>query len=177
MTAAADAAAHQEGGEMSPTSTRYETKNDHPAGGLSLALAAGAALILAIAASILVPVASARATSQCQSTPVAVVKANSKAGLQVSSLLKSTSYTPVIRTFTPKPSSTEGFTGYETIAVRSPAGTAPVVGTFKLTGNNPCSVVVTSAKIDLSRNSYLVKMMFPGEQGNPGNLKITLVSR
>jgi hypothetical protein len=153
-------------------------KKDHVAGGgLYLALATGGAVIPAIVASILVPFASARATPKCQSTPPAVVKANRTAQHQVRSLLKSASYTRVIRTFTPAPSSTKGFTGYETIGVRSPAGTGPVAGFFELTGNDPCSVVVTSAKVVLSRNSHLVKMMCPGEQGRTGNLKVTLVSR
>jgi hypothetical protein len=102
---------------------------------------------------------------------------NSKAERQANTLLKSTRYTPVIRTYTPKPSSTKQFTGYETIAVKSPQGTAPVVGYFKLTGNAPCSVVVTSAKVVLTRNSYLVTLKFPGEQGKTGSLKVTLISR
>jgi hypothetical protein len=163
---------------MSAMPIRHENNEDHPAGGrLCLAVAIGAAFVLAIATSIIAPVASARTTSKCQTTSAAVINANSKAARQAAGLLKNTSYTPVSRTYTPKPSSTKGFTGYQTIVVRSPAGIAPVVGYFKLSGNDPCSVVVTSAKVDLSRNAYLINMAFPGEQGKTGNLKVTVVSR
>jgi hypothetical protein len=122
------------------------------------------------------PVA-ARAAAICRPAPPAVITTNQKAARQANALLKSTSYTPIIRTFTPTPSSTKGFTGYQTIAVKSPKGTAPVVGHFQLTGNAPCSVVVTSAKVVLSQNAYLVTLKFPGEQGKTGSLKVTLVSR
>ena len=162
---------------MSAVQIRHEEEQGNgPVRRIGVALGLASVLILATMVAVFVP-ASARAASSCQSTPAAVLKANSKAEQQVTKLLKSTSYTPVIRTFTPKPSSTKGFTGYETITVKSPKGTAPVVGSFKLTGNAPCSVVVTSAKIALSSNSYQMTLKFPGEQGTTGSLKVALISR
>jgi hypothetical protein len=162
---------------MSAVQIRHE-EEQHQAGisRMYLALVLASALILTTAVVILVP-APARAASGCQSTSAAVVMTNNKAEQRANTLLKSTTYTPVIRTFTPKPSSTKGFTGYETISVKSPKGTAPVVGYFKLTGNASCSVVVTSARVALSRNSYLVALKFPSEQGKTGSLKVTLISR
>jgi hypothetical protein len=133
--------------------------------------------LLILTATIASATASARAVSGCQSTSPAVVSTNSKAEQRASKLLKSTSYTPLSRTFTPKPTSTKQFTGYETITVKSPKGTAPVVGYFKLTGNTACSVVVTSARVALSQNAYLVALKFPGSQGKTGSLKVTLISR
>jgi hypothetical protein len=120
--------------------------------------------------------ASARADSVCQASPSAIAKTNSVAERQATTLLNSNRYTQVTRTLTPKPSSTKGFTGYETIALKAPIGRTPVIGFFKLAGNTPCSVVVTSANVDLSRNAYVVKMKFPGEQGMTGSLKVTLVA-
>lgn len=115
--------------------------------------------------------------ASCQVTAKAVVNQNAVAERQTKKLLGNTSYTPVIRTFTPKPTATRGFTGYATIVVKSPRGTSPVVGYFTRTGGEPCSVVVISAGVALDRDAYIVKLKFPGEQGNPGKLKVTLVSR
>jgi hypothetical protein len=135
-------------------------------------LPTSAAVALAIAAA-----SSASAHAACQVTPKAVVKQNAAAERRTKKLLGNTSYTPVIRTFTPKPTATRGFTGYETIVVKSPKGTSPVVGYFMQSGGESCSVVVTSAGVALDRNAYVVKLKFPSEQGNPGKLKVTLISR
>lgn len=132
-----------------------------------------AAVALAIGAVGSVP---AHAAS-CQVTPNAVLKQNAAAERQTRKLLGNTSFTPLIRTFTPKPTSTTGFNGSETIIVKSPKGTTPVVGYFTRKGGQPCSVVVTSASVVLARNAYVLKLKFPGEQGNAGKLKVTLVSR
>jgi hypothetical protein len=135
-------------------------------------LPTSAAVALAIAAA-----SSASAHAACQVTPKAVVKQNAAAERQTKKLLGNTSYTPVIRAFTPKPTATRGFTGYETIVVKSPKGTSPVVGYFTQSGGESCSVVVTSAGVALDRKAYVVKLKFPSEQGNPGKLKVTLISR
>jgi hypothetical protein len=135
------------------------------------ALPTSAAVALALAAA-----APAHAAS-CQVTPKTVVKQNAAAERLTKKLVGNTSYTPVIRTFTPKPTATKGFTGYATIVVKSPKGTTPVVGYFTRSGGEPCSVIVTSAGVALDRNAYVVKLKFPGEQGTPGKLKVTLVSR
>lgn len=132
-----------------------------------------AAVGLAYAAAASVP---ARAAS-CQVTAKAVARQNAAAKHLAKRLLGNTSYTPLMRTFTPKPSSTKGFTGYETIVVRSPKGTSPVVGYFTRKGGEACSLIVTSAGVSMSHNAYVVKLKFPGEQGNAGKLRITLVSR
>jgi hypothetical protein len=136
-------------------------------------LATCAAVALAIGATSSTPAHAAT----CQLTTKALGKQNAAAERQTKRLLASTSYTPVIRNFTLKPTSTRGFTGFETIVVKSPKGTTPVVGYFTQRGGEPCSVVITSAAVALARNAYVVKLKFPGEQGNPGRLKVTLISR
>jgi hypothetical protein len=136
-------------------------------------LPTSAAVALAIAAASSAPAYAA----SCHVTTKSVVKQNAAAERQAKHLLGSTSYTPVIQTFMPKPTATRGFTGYATIVVKSPNGTSPVVGYFAQRGGESCSVVVTSAGVALDRNAYVVKLKFPGEQGNPGKLQITLVSR
>ena len=56
--------------------------------------------------------------------------ANTQNQKQVKKLIGNTSYTPIVRTFTPKPTSTKDFNGYQRIVIRSPKGTGPVVGSF-----------------------------------------------
>jgi hypothetical protein len=138
------------------------------------ALAATAGIALAGSA-LAAPVAAHAATSP--STPKTVLTANAQNHKQVKKLLGNTSYTPLIRTFTPKPTSSKGFNGYERIVVKSPKGTGPVVGSFALKGAQAGSVVVTSAGVVQSQNAYVVNLKFPGEQGKTGKLQITLVSR
>ena len=114
--------------------------------------------------------------ANCPVTPNAVVRQNAAAAREAKKLLGNPSYTSVIRTFTPQATTTSGFTGYETIVVSSPKGTSPVVGYFTRSGAEPCSVVVTSAGVVLGRHAYVMKLKFPGQQGNPGKLKVTLIS-
>jgi hypothetical protein len=116
-------------------------------------------------------------TSSLQIASPATTKANARNERTVKHLIHNTSYTPIIRQFTPKPTSTKGFNGYETIIVKSPKGTSPVVGYYKLTGEDAGAVAVMSAKVDLRQNAYVLKLAFPGEQGNPGKLIISTISR
>jgi hypothetical protein len=107
----------------------------------------------------------------------AMAQANAGHEQTVKQLMHNTNYTPIIRTYTPKPTRTKGFTGYERIIVKSPKGTSPVAGYFKLSDADASSVIVTSARTDLKLNAYVVNLKFPGEQGNPGKLTVTTVSR
>ena len=113
--------------------------------------------------------------ASCQVTAKAVAKQNAAA--EGGEQAPGNTPPPLIRSFTPQLSSTKGFTGYETIVVKSPKGTSPVVGYFTRKGGEACSMVVMSAGVSLSRKAYVVKLKFPGEQGNAGKLRITLVSR
>lgn len=142
---------------------------------LAIVSLVGGALVLILAGTALA--ASPHANSNCPTTSPALLKRNMANQQTASKLMHNTSYTPIIRKFTPKPTSTKGFNGYQTIVVKSPKGTSPVAGFFKLTGAQRCSVVVTSARISLNQNAYELKLKFPGEQGNPGQLSVTLVSR
>jgi hypothetical protein len=140
-----------------------------------LGLIAAAGLALGGTAFAAAPIAASAATNQ--GTSKTVLAANKQNEKQVKKLLGNKNYTPVIRTYTPKPTSTKGFTGYETIVVGAPKGTTPVVGYFTLKGEQPSSVVVTAANVQLKRSAYVVKLKFPGEQGKTGKLKVTLISR
>ena len=137
-------------------------------------LTAAAALALAGTA-MAAPVASHAA--KVPHTSQRVLTTNAQNQKQVKKLIGNTSYTPIVRTLTPKPTSTKDFNGYQRIVIKSPKGTGPVVGSFRLTGANPSSVIVTSAQIVQKQNAYVINLKFPGEQGNPGTLMVTTVSR
>jgi hypothetical protein len=132
-------------------------------------------------AALLAPAGTAFANTMTTQSPhiasATVLKANTASQKTVKQLIHNTSYTPMIRQYTPKPTSTKGFNGYQQIIVKSPKGTTPVAGYFKLTGAASGSVVVTSARVDLKQNAYVLNLKFPGEQGNPGHLTVTTISR
>jgi hypothetical protein len=137
-----------------------------------------------LTAALLVPAGTAfaanshvKTTANTPAVSSALQKNNAQNEKIAKQLMGNTKYTPVIRTFTPKPTSTKGFTGYEQIIVKSPKGTTPVAGYFKLANAQQSSVIVTSAKVDLKQNAYVINLKFPGEQGNPGKLIVTTVSR
>ncbi len=114
---------------------------------------------------------------RCRQVPAALSRQNAAARRTTVRLLHNTNYTPVVRTFTPKITHTREFTGYGSIVVRSPKGTAPVAGFFVLRGADRCAITITSAQIVLRRHAYVLNFAAPGEQGNPGRVTITLVSR
>ena len=137
----------------------------------------GASLLLVPTTSALAGGRHAAAKSQCPTTSAALLKRNATNERMAKRLIHNTKYTPIVRTFTPKATSSVGFNGYQTLMVESPQGTSPVVGYFRLSSAQRCSVVVTSATIALKQNAYVLKLRFPGEQGNPGRLTVGLVSR
>ena len=137
-----------------------------------LTAAAGLALAgTAMAAPVATHAAKVPTTSQ------RVLTANAQNQKQVKKLIGNTSYTPIVRTLTPKPTSTKDFNGYQRIVIKSPKGTGPVVGSFVLSGAQPGSVIVTSAQVVQKQNAYVINLKFPGEQGKTGKLKVSLISR
>ena len=137
-------------------------------------LTAAAALALAGTA-MAAPVASHAA--KVPHTAQRVLTANAQNQKQVKKLIGNTSYTPIVRTFTPKPTSTKDFNGYQQIVIKSPKGTGAVVGSFALSGAQSGSVIVTSAQVVQKQNAYVINLKFPGEQGKTGKLKVSLISR
>ncbi|HXM86946.1 MAG TPA: hypothetical protein VN889_04880 [Solirubrobacteraceae bacterium] len=144
--------------------------------GVAIVALASSVPVAAVAAQVAAPAAQA-AAPKCQTVSPAIRSRNAAAERLTKQLLRNTSYTPRAKTFTPKITSTRGFTGYGSIVLAAPKGTTPVAGYFVLRGTEPCSVVVTGASIVLRRNAYVVSLKFPGEQGDPGRIAVTLVSR
>lgn len=86
------------------------------------------------------------------------------------------SYTPLVKTVTPEPTTTRHSTGFETVELGSPKGTVAVVGYFSTSGTRGCGPIITSARVIPGRSAYVVKLMFIGRHGDPGKLKLTLFS-
>jgi hypothetical protein len=133
--------------------------------------------LVSISATLPAAAPAAQVSTSCKMASALLLRRNAAAARTTQQLLHDTSYTPIVRMFKPRPTSTKGFTGHQTIVVRAPAGTSPVAGYFALRGAEPCSVIVTSAQVVLRRGAYVVTLKYPGEQGSAGRLTVTLVSR
>lgn len=76
----------------------------------------------------------------------------------------------ITRTINPNPTSTKGFTGFQTVTIKPPSQYVVLQGFATLSGGNTESVIITSTSATPAR--YQVKLKFPGEQGKNGKLYI-----
>ena len=76
----------------------------------------------------------------------------------------------ITRTITPKPTTTRGFTGFQTVTIRPPSQYVVLQGFATISGGDTESVIITSTSATPAR--YQVKLRFPGEQGTPGKLHV-----
>jgi hypothetical protein len=81
-----------------------------------------------------------------------------------------------VRVFHPHPTSTHGFTGYQTIRVRAPDGGSVVGGSARLVGGDRGAVVIRQAYVNPEHTRFVVRLEFPGEQGSPGQLRVRVVT-
>lgn len=80
------------------------------------------------------------------------------------------------RTVTPKIQRTAGFTGYATYTFAAPRGRRIVSASARITGATAHAVEIRGRAISHNRMRYTVRLVFPGEQGNPGKLVVRLGS-
>jgi hypothetical protein len=78
------------------------------------------------------------------------------------------------RTVTPKIQRTVHFTGYATYTFAAPRGRRIVSASARIIGAEPHAVAIGRRVLSGDRRRYTVKLVFPGEQGNPGKLRVTL---
>jgi hypothetical protein len=76
----------------------------------------------------------------------------------------------ITRTISPNPTTTKGFTGFQTVTIKPPSQYVVLQGFATLSGGNTSSVIITSTSSTPAR--YQVKLKFPGEQGKNGKLSI-----
>jgi hypothetical protein len=128
-------------------------------------LAAAVALIAALAAA--APTAAALAQeSPATSAPLATT-AKVRGGLLV--LLTK-------RTVVPKIQRTVHFTGYATYGFSAPRGRRITSASARIVGAEPHAVTIRSRAVSRDHRRYTVKLVFPGEQGNPGKLVVIIGS-
>jgi hypothetical protein len=78
------------------------------------------------------------------------------------------------RTVVPKIQRTVHFTGYATYTFLAPRGRRIVSASARILGAEPHAVAIRSRTVSHDRSRYTVKLVFPGEQGNPGKLRVVL---
>ena len=76
----------------------------------------------------------------------------------------------ITRTISPNPTTTRGFTGFQTVTIRPPSRYVVLQGFATISGGNTESVIITSTSATPAR--YQVKLRFPGEQGKSGKLHV-----
>jgi hypothetical protein len=126
-------------------------------------------------------VPSAAVAQRCPLVSSKIAQQNAKNRAQVNRLLHNPNYTPTIRTYNPRPTRFSGFDGFGTITFRAPRGTTAVVGAYTaIPPSGGCelgALQILSAGVSLHRNAYVMRLKFPGSQGDPGKLRIVLISR
>ncbi len=75
---------------------------------------------------------------------------------------------------TPKVQRTVHFTGYATYAFNTRSKRRIVSASARIVGAQAHAVKITAAAISRNRKRFTVKLVFPGEQGNPGKLVVRL---
>jgi hypothetical protein len=142
---------------------------------MSAVLVAMSALLVALA------LPSAAAPARCPIVSSKVARQNAKNRKLVNRLLHNPNYTPTIKRYRLKPTRFHGFSGFQTIRDRAPRGTTAVVGAYTaIPPRGGCqlgALQILSAGISLRSNAYVIRLKFPGSQGNPGRLRIVLISR
>jgi hypothetical protein len=139
--------------------------------------------IVAAMSAVLVAVVlpSAAVAQRCPIVSSKIARQNAENRKQVNRLLHNPNYTPTIRTYRARPTRFRGFDGFQTIRDRAPRGTTAVVGAYTaIPPEGGCelgALQILSARVNLRRNSYVMRLKFPGSQGNPGRLRIVLISR
>jgi hypothetical protein len=80
------------------------------------------------------------------------------------------------RTVAPKTQRTVHFTGYATYVFSAPRGRRIVSASARIVGAEPHAVAIRSRTVARDHKRYTVRLVFPGEQGNPGKLVVILGS-
>jgi hypothetical protein len=139
--------------------------------------------IVAAMSAVLVAVVlpSAAVAQRCPIVSSKIARQNAENRKQVNRLLHNPNYTPTIRTYRARPTRFMGFDGFQTIRDRAPRGTTAVVGAYTaIPPEGGCelgALQILSARVNLRRNAYVMRLKFPGSQGKPGRLRIVLISR
>lgn len=138
-----------------------------------------AATMTAVLVALVLP--SAAAAQRCPLVSSKIARQNAENRKRVNRLLHNPNYTPTIRTYRPEPTRFRMFDGFQTITDRAPRGTTAIVGAYTaIPPKGGCelgALQILSARVNLRRNAYVMRLKFPGSQGKAGRLRIVLISR
>ena len=79
--------------------------------------------------------------------------------------------TVISRRLAPRPTTTRGVNGFQTVTIAAPAGKTVLQGFATLSGGQTGSVVIESTRTVAGRR-FVVRLVFPGTQGTPGRLYV-----
>jgi hypothetical protein len=138
-----------------------------------------AAAVIAVLMALVLP--SVAVAQRCPIVSSKIARQNAENRKRVNRLLHNPSYTPTIRTYRAQPTRFKMFDGFQTIRDRVPRGTTAVVGAYTaIPPRGGCelgALQILSARVNVRRNAYVMRLKFPGSQGKPGKLRIVLISR
>jgi hypothetical protein len=138
-----------------------------------------AATMTAVLVALVLP--SAAAAQRCPLVSSKIARQTAENRKRVNRLLHTPNYPPTIRTYRPEPTRFRMFDGFQTITDRAPRGTTAVVGAYTaIPPKGGCelgALQILSARVNLRRNAYVMRLKFPGSQGKAGRLRIVLISR
>jgi hypothetical protein len=77
------------------------------------------------------------------------------------------------RTISKYTTTTKGENGYATVTLTPPAGKQILQGFATMTGGNATASIIQSTQV-VGSSRYVVKLLFPGQQGKPGVLHVQL---
>jgi hypothetical protein len=117
-------------------------------------------------------VPSAAVAQRCPMVSSKIARQNAENRERVNRLLHNPNYTPSVRTYRAQPTRFRMFDGFQTITDRAPRGTTAVVGAYTaLPPRGGCelgALQTLSARVNVRRNAYVMRLKFPGSQGKAG---------
>jgi hypothetical protein len=127
-------------------------------------------LALAVALGVvLLPATLAPATSAAASA-----SAGASSLPQATSLQSTVTVLITTKTLIPKPKRTVHFTGYATYTFAAPRGRRIVKASARISGAEEHAVRISRQSLSAGNTRYIIKLVFPNEQGNPGKLTVRL---
>jgi hypothetical protein len=134
-----------------------------------------------VAALALAPGALAQSGPANGGLPIAskpILKRNAANLDRMPALRRSRSYLVRTRVVTPRPTRAVGeFDSVGTVRVQAPHGSRVALGAFANIPDPDTLFRITTARIDRSRNQYVLHVRFPGSQGDPPRLRVTVAGQ
>jgi len=104
-----------------------------------------------------------------------ILRANTIDLREIARFRRSRMYLVRERIVTPSPDRQVGtFDSAGTVVVKAPPGTQAATGAFRNIPDPNTAFKITSATMNARRNAYVLQVLFPGSQGNPPKLRVSV---